>query len=266
MKWKFFQKGQIEIVFLFIIICLSIILAGGYIRPEKNDTNIALTFGSTKWSDYKAYGFYNPTKTYTLSQGQLFKLKQAMPFVIKGATYYNKRFHQNINPQIILFWYYAEVYPHDFYTYSNCNDQTYALINCPNTSSGGWQLGFGHQFAALTTLLSPAFTDLYPTQTPQQIGNNILSHDHTDTNFPNYSIDVITKSIGDTDMNWWASVLSRDPAISAYVESEALLPVNFNRNVSWVAHSSYYLTNWQDYSNKMATILKYWPTITQVSL
>jgi hypothetical protein len=65
--------------------------------------------------------------------------------------------------------------------------------------------------------LKEAFEQLYPGQTPQQVGQRMLDlmGETNDTTFPNLSIDELVKMDGNEMANGkWAAVLLRDPAIN----------------------------------------------------
>src|SRR5690606_9052870 len=60
----------------------------------------------------------------------------------------------NLEPEMVVWWTLVETRPpYTSVAYSNCGDTTYEPdINCPSPYSGGWQIGYGQQFAVLSSL------------------------------------------------------------------------------------------------------------------
>jgi len=133
-------------------------------------------------------------------------------------------------------------------------------------------LGYGIQFTAVQGLLYNAFADTHGdpgnSQLVQSVGQNVLNIDRSNgsncgCSFPRITVGQITSGMSYSyaaGNNWWASVLSRDPAINAYINAEALQISRFNREKAW-GWGSYYRNNWQLYSNYLATILKNWTAL-----
>ncbi len=237
----------------------------------------AYTPGSTNVIDMNHYiqkfGFYTPTATYTIPPAEFKRLQVVATNATSAADKFNSSFNTTVEPELIVWWTYAEGIGGQA-SFSNCNDKYYATANCYGPAS--WQLGYGIQFSAIG-LLKKAFTDMHGNPNNavlvQQIGQSVLNYDlsqHTQPvcggyscTFPTMTVDQIMNGVNtshETTNNWWASVLSRDPAINSYINADALQIANFNRQKAW-GWGSYYKTHWQEYSNDLWAILKNWETL-----
>jgi len=107
--------------------------------------------------------------------------------------------------------------------YSNVSDDPNINTVTQTPSGRGsdtWQVGLAGvqvQDAVRNGWLKDAFEQLYPGQTPQQVGQRMLDlmGETNDTTFPNLSIDELVKMNGNEMVNGkWAAILLRDPAIN----------------------------------------------------
>ncbi|MGH7245548.1 MAG: hypothetical protein ACREGI_01290 [Candidatus Levyibacteriota bacterium] len=295
------QKGGIEIIILLVVIGLSVAFSGAFVYVPKRPTvdpatissqtiitqapgkpqsslqgetfKVDLISGSGGSTDMQYYidhwRFQQPTTTTPLPQSVINALKPMVPFAIKGATAYDKTYNQIVTPQLLLWWSYEEAIKGNV-TMSVCGPHSQQIpveAICP--TPGNWQLGgLGVQFAATPTYLKNAFQDLYPAGTsPQQIGQNVITtYDHMSTTFPNASIDQVVSDINlssQTGSNLWPSILSRDPAINAYIESAALTPAGLPWT-GWMScnpDGSGYCKG--PLSNELWQILQAWPQLSQ---
>jgi murein DD-endopeptidase MepM/ murein hydrolase activator NlpD len=180
-----------------------------------------------------------------------------------------------IEPEMIVWWSLAETAPpYDSYSYSNCMDQTREVdLNCPDPSSGRWQIGYGQQFAVFS-LLKEAYTITHGTDTSaaavQKIGQAVLQKAGISKTFPNYSLDRIIAGLSSssmTDMNYWGYTLMRDPALSMWLLGKALswdTGAAASRGMTLrelsCTWTPYYCNEavWQRYANIMNDVLLNW--------
>jgi hypothetical protein len=73
----------------------------------------------------------------------------------------------------------------------------------------------------------------------------------------------MTTGVKATD-NWWASVLSRDPAINCYMIAHALTFFNHEATKRWRGNY-YYEPYWGYESNKLNDILIAWPALRRAA-
>ncbi len=210
-----------------------------------------------------------------------------MPFAYRAAAAYDQRYHNSIEPEMLVWWTHAEGIGARI-NYSNCaNDGTRPgttyftdIENCPE--SNFWQLGYGNQFSVIYVLKN-AFTDLYgdPNNVSlvQKVGQKVLDYDQSQGTvpvcggyscvFPKLTIDQIMSGIDETSGvltadNWWASVLSRDPAINCYMIAQALSFFNHAATLNWVG-CYYYEPCWGYESNRLGDILTAWSGLRQAA-
>ena len=126
-------------------------------------------------------------------------------------------------------------------------------------------------------MLKDAFTDMHGTpndpQQVQRVGQAVLDWDMRQgtvprcggysCTFPALTIDQIMAGMSqshETDDNWWASVLSRDPGINSYMLARALNWFNHAETRTWVG--CYYAEPcWQGESNSLGDVLVSWPDL-----
>lgn len=206
--------------------------------------------------DSTAYTFPNPSQH--LQEFNIIKEKAI------NAT---KTF-QNVNAPLLAWWVFYETGGHlDSYSWSNCKDSNHDVnYNCPSTSSGGWQLGYGQQYGDTVNRLAQAFQTTYgePSNAArtQQVGQNVLNKAGQSKIFPNKSVNQL---LSEPDSQYWISVLMRDPDISMYLLASVFSgysssPTLKDRAFGW---SSYYQTTWQATSNLMNDILLAWGSSPQ---
>ncbi len=227
------------------------------------------------------YGFDWPVNPQTLPAGERQRILFMLPFAYQAAAAYDRRYHNSIEPELLVWWTHAEGIAANI-NYSNCANNgsrpgtTYFtdIENCPD--AGFWQLGYGNQFSVIYVLKN-AFTDMHgdPNNTAlvQKVGQWVLDYDRQQgtvplcggysCTFPKMTIDQIMSGIDETPGvetadNWWASVLSRDPAINCYMIAQALSFFNHAATLNWVG-CYYYEPCWGYESNSLGDILSAWP-------
>lgn len=235
----------------------------------------------------KKYGFDYPAAPRSIGSAEWNRLVFMLPFAYKAASAYDVRYHQSVEPEMLLWWTHAEGITGHI-NYSNCaNNPPRAgysyfsnIQNCPHASF--WQLGFGNQFSTIYVLKN-AFTDLHGNpndpQLVQKVGQWVLDYDRSQgtvpacggysCTFPAETIDEIMSGIDtttgvQTEGNWWASVLSRDPAINCYMIAHALTFFNHEATRRWIGNY-YYEPYWGWESNKLGDILAAWPALRKAA-
>jgi len=233
------------------------------------------------------YGFDKPNAPTAIGSDERARLAVMLPAAIKAAAAYDARYKKSIEPQLLVFWTHAEGIRGRI-NYSNCANYppragyTYFsnIQNCPHASF--WQLGYGNQFSVIYVLKN-AFTDLYgnpnDTSVVQKVGQGVLDYDRSQgtvptcggysCTFPARTIDSIMSGIDTTTGvqtadNWWASVLSRDPAINCYMIAHALTYFDHNATRNWIG--CYYAEPcWGNESNRLGDILSAWPALRRAA-
>ena len=235
----------------------------------------------------KKYGFDYPASPRSIGSAEWNRLVFMLPFAYKATAAYDHRYHQSIEPEMLLWWTHAEGITGHI-SYSNCANNppragyTYFsnIQNCPHASF--WQLGFGNQFSVIYVLKN-AFTDLHGNpndpQLVQKVGQWVLDYDRSQgtvpacggysCTFPAKTVDEIMSGIDtttgvQTEDNWWASVLSRDPAINCYMIAHALTYFNHEATRRWIGNY-YYEPYWGWESNKLGDILAAWPALRRAA-
>lgn len=226
------------------------------------------------------YGFDWPQGAQALPADERARLAAMLPFALKGAAAYDQRYGASIEPELLVWWTHAEGIGGRI-NYSNCanygtrpgTNYFSDIENCPHASF--WQLGYGNQFSVIYVLKN-AFSDLYgdpsDTKLVQRVGQAVLDFDGRQgtvptcggysCTFPALSIDTIMAGIDQSDGaltsgNWWASVLSRDPAINCYMIAHALTFFNHAATLHWTG-CYYYEPCWGNESNRLGDILAAW--------
>jgi hypothetical protein len=224
------------------------------------------------------YGFDWPGAPSAIVGGERQRLLTMLPFALAATARWDARFGDSLEPEMLLFWTHAEGIGANV-SYSNCANQGYPpgtsyfsyITNC-NTPSF-WQLGYGNQFSVIS-ILKTAFIDMRgdPNNRSlvQQVGQEVLNWDMRQgttprcggysCTFPAMTIDEIMAGVSlarETTDDWWASVLSRDPAINCYMLARALVWFNHNATRNWVG--CYYAEPcWSYESNSLGDILAAW--------
>jgi hypothetical protein len=207
-----------------------------------------------------------------------------LPYAYRATAAYDLRYHNSIEPEMLVWWTHAEGIGARI-NYSNCaneaaNSYFVDIGNCDQ--SNFWQLGYGNQFSVIYVLKN-AFTDMYgnPNNAAlvQKVGQWVLNFDRQQgtvpacggysCTFPRMTIDQIMSGIDETSGvvnadNWWASVLSRDPAINCYMLAQALSFFNHAATLNWVG-CYYYEPCWGYESNSLGDILAAWPGLRQAA-
>ncbi|HEX6817008.1 MAG TPA: hypothetical protein VF120_01430 [Ktedonobacterales bacterium] len=229
------------------------------------------------------YGFDWPTGAQALPDDERQRMVFMLPYAYRATSAYDNRYHASIEPEMIVWWTHAEGIGARI-NYSNCANHSPRpgtnyfsnIENCPQANF--WQLGYGNQFSVIYVLKN-AFTDLYGnTNDPrlvQKVGQWVLDFDAKQgtvpacggysCTFPAMTIDQIMSGVDQTTgvvnaNNWWASVLSRDPAINCYMIAHALTFFNHEATRNWVG-CYYYEPCWGYESNRLGDILAAWPSL-----
>jgi hypothetical protein len=252
-------------------------LSGAVTAPASYDSNHFM----------QKYGFFQPGAPTAIGSDESARLVQMLPAAIRAAATYDKRYHKSIEPQMLLYWTHAEGIRGRI-NYSNCANQDTRpgtsyftdIENCNHANF--WQLGYGNQFGVIYVLRN-AFTDLYgdpnDTQLVAKVGQWVLDFDTQAGATPpcgGYSCTFPAKTIDDilsgvnlrtgvvAENNWWASVLSRDPAINCYMIAHALTYFSHEATRNWVG--CYYAAPcWQRNSDRLGDILAAWPNLLQAA-
>lgn len=233
------------------------------------------------------YGFDYPSSTVSIGSGEWSRLVYMLPYAYKATAAYDRRYHQSIEPEMLVWWTHSEGIRGRI-NYSNCaNNPPLSgynyfnnIQNCPHASF--WQLGYGNQFSTIYVLKN-AFRDLYgdpnDTQLVQKVGQWVLNYDRSQgavptcggysCTFPARTIDSIMSGIDTTTGvqtadNWWASVLSRDPGINCYMIAHALTFFNHEATRRWIG-CYYYEPCWGNESNRLGDILAAWPALRRAA-
>jgi len=233
--------------FLFSIVGLTIFL----------NTNVQVFAADPTQMQYyiDKYHFANSTTVQPIDDSKKKQLEFLAPYFGKAVTAFNKRYKATMDPQLVMWWTASEGTQEQ--THSNCANVDMVLHNC-KANPTFWQLGpAGIQFKFLgyygsdanpMPLLKAAFTDMKgdpnDANLVQKTGQAVLDYDKIHKNpvdpvcggmscaFPSLTIDQIYKDVHcgaspcnggtPTDSNWWASVLTRDPEIGAYIQARGL--------------------------------------------
>ncbi|MGE5334951.1 MAG: hypothetical protein ACM3N4_09660 [Nitrososphaerota archaeon] len=235
------------------------------------------------------YGFDYPSShnASALGGSEWSRLVFMLPYAYKAASAYDRRYHQSIEPEMLVWWTHSEGIRGRI-SYSNCaNNPPLAgynyfnnIQNCPHASF--WQLGYGNQFSVIYVLKN-AFRDMHgdpnDPKLVQKVGQWVLNYDRSQgtyppcggysCTFPARTIDSIMSGIDtttgvETADNWWASVLSRDPAINCYMIAHALTYFNHQATARWIG--CYYAEPcWGYESNKLGDVLAAWPALRRAA-
>jgi hypothetical protein len=251
---------------------------GGYWMPPV-DKSVPAPSSFTNAAHYvQKYGFDWPASGGDISASERARLEVMLPFAIAATARWDARYGDQLEPEMLLFWTHAEGIGARV-SYSNCaNEGTPAgtgyftyIANCDTPSF--WQLGYGNQFGVIS-ILKTAFTDMRgdpnDAHLVQQVGQAVLDWDRRQgtvpacggysCTFPALTLDQIMAGVSlshETADDWWASVLSRDPAINCYMLARALVWFNHAETKNWVG--CYYAEPcWGYESNRMGDILANW--------
>jgi len=233
------------------------------------------------------YGFFQPGPPTAIGADESARLVQMLPAAIRAAAAYDKRYNKSIEPQMLLFWTHAEGIRARI-NYSNCANESPRpgttwntdIENCDHANF--WQLGYGNQFGVIYVLRN-AFIDLFgdpnDTQLVAKVGQWVLDFDKQmgttppcggySCTFPAKTIDQILSGVNlrtgvVAEGNWWASVLSRDPAINSYMIAHALTYFSHEATRNWVG--CYYAAPcWQRNSDRLGDILAAWPDLLKAA-
>jgi hypothetical protein len=231
------------------------------------------------------YGFDWPGASGGLWPGEQDRLAAMLPFAIAATARWDQRFGDQLEPQMLIFWTHAEGISGRV-SYSNCANEspppgtTYFthLANCDVPSF--WQLGFGNQFGVIQ-ILKTAFTDMRgdpaDARAVQRVGQAVLDWDRRQNTtptcggysctFPTMTIDQIMGGVSltqETTDDWWASVLSRDPAINSYMLADALVWFSHAATRNWVG-CYYDEPCWGEESARLGEVLSAWDSLVKTA-
>ncbi|HEV2236264.1 MAG TPA: hypothetical protein VGR57_06335, partial [Ktedonobacterales bacterium] len=143
-----------------------------------------------------------------------------------------------------------------------------------------WHLGYGNQFGVID-ILKEGFTamrgDPNDARLVQHVGQQVLDWDRAQgtvpacggysCTFPTLTIDQLMAGVSlshETENDWWASVLSRDPGVNAYMLARALVWFSHDATRNWVG--CYYAEPcWGEESNRLQEVLGAWDGIVKTA-
>jgi hypothetical protein len=259
-------------------------IGGFWDAPSESDVPAAPSF--TDAGHYVAkYGFDWPTQHNGLWPGEQQRLADMLPFALAATARWNARHGDTLEPQMLLFWTHAEGISGRV-SYSNCANEAPPagttffthVANCDVPSF--WQLGYGNQFGVID-ILKEGFTamrgDPNDAKLVQHVGQQVLDWDraqHTvpacggySCTFPSLTIDQLMAGVSldhETENDWWASVLSRDPGVNAYMLARALVWFSHDATRNWVG--CYYAEPcWGEEANRLQEVLGAWDSIVKTA-
>ncbi len=230
-----------------------------YSQTQPADTNPTTTAptGKTMQDYVNERGFYSPTGSWIadkISQNRA-NFDMVRDYAFKYAPL------AGADPVIVVWWAFVETgAPVSPYTWNNCHNQTdYAPdYLCPDDD---WQVAYGQQFNVAYNQLVHAFEAVYGSpndkQKVQQVIQEVITKANLSLTAPsNLTVaDIQNNSHSGQSNRKWALLLSRDPGISVYLLSTAL--VNFNRQEAF-GWGNYYRNEWQNYSNALNDVITAW--------
>jgi hypothetical protein len=231
------------------------------------------------------YGFDWPSQHGGLWNGEQQRLADMLPFAIAATARWNARHGDTLEPQMLLFWTHAEGISGRV-SYSNCANEAPPagttffthIANCDVPSF--WQLGYGNQFGVID-ILKEGFTamrgDPNDARLVQHVGQQVLDWDRSQgtvpacggysCTFPTLTIDQLMAGVSlshETENDWWASVLSRDPGVNAYMLARALVWFSHAATRNWVG--CYYAEPcWGEEANRLQEVLGAWDGIVKTA-
>src|SRR5690606_8376953 len=179
------------------------------------------------------------------------------------------------DPVLVVWWSFIET-PVEPYTYNNCHNNyrdpdyvcTPEMINGRLVHADDWQIAYGQQFGTAYEHLTAAYEAVYGNpndrQKVQQVIQDVISNAGLSLTAPStLTVDDIRNNAEHGESNrLWALLLSRDPAISVYLLSTAL--IFFNREEAFGSPGTYYQTNWQNFSNALNDVIEAWGNVGAV--
>jgi hypothetical protein len=250
--------------------------AGGDGQPQANETTASATYAAQ-------YGFF-AAHVGTIAADELARLAVLVPFARVAASRVNSRYGAHLQPELVLWWTHAEGIRGRI-NYSNCaneKDQYFTHIhNCDHPSF--WQLGAAGDQFSYVVYLREAVEDMYGvgasdnTALIQQLGQHVLNFDsETGTTphcggyscaFPSTTVVALMQGVTtdhQTDANWYASVLMRDPGVGAWMTARALRNFSRDQTRGWVG--CYYAAScWQRLSDRLGDVLAAWPGLVRTA-
>ncbi len=257
----------------------------GHWTQPASTSDVPPAVESTALSVYAGqYGFFAPKAPVTIASDEMARLAVLVPYARVAAARVNSRYVAALQPEMVLWWTHADGI-HAHVNYSNCaneQDQYFShLHNCDKPWF--WQLGaVADQFSYVVYLRS-AVEDMYGPGAAdnatlvQRLGQQVLDFDrHVGTTptcggypctFPTTTISALLQNVSlkaQTDANWYAAALMRDPGIGSWMTARALRNFSHAQTRDWVG--CYYAAScWQRLSDRMGDILNAWPTLVQLA-
>jgi hypothetical protein len=183
------------------------------------------------------YGFFEPEwvrrqrKWYRLEPEERNKLIYFMKSVVPNLD-------MSLDDAILVAWwaYFEHIFEKRFnapWGFVNClgkaiNDTS--GLDCKSIKSGQWQVGYGVQVGDNLGKLRASFDRIYPKSTLAQVGNQVLDAAGIKLRFPTTldwkdltTSQTMPNVLGSGRSNhFWASILMRDPRISADLSAKVL--------------------------------------------
>lgn len=194
--------------------------------------------------------------------------QQTLPSRVQAAYQYfvkevAPRLPPSLDAQLVLWWAYIEGIlrkPGAPWSFSNCMDRNFEpAFDC----TGMWQVGYGVQVNDHLKDLAEAVRTMHPGKSAKEIGETVLKHMGGSLTFPEVEVSgLVTNPAGSTmgkTNRYWASVLMRDPLISAFLESRTLMtwPCYQSNRPGWCEP---YVRKRSEHSAMMARVIANWPS------
>jgi hypothetical protein len=203
------------------------------------------------------------------------------PFARENLRYYIENVASAIPPefdaQLVIWWAYIEGIlnrKNGPWGFSNCADKDFHVsTDCvDHFKSGAWQVGYGVQVFDHIKRLEKAFNNAHKDKKPWEIGDAVFTKSgQTGITFPkDLTLSQIMREpkskTADKSNAYWASVLMRDPKISAYLLAENLTNWNCYGKMKgktvavpkWCGTGTHYSKNKDQHSSGMNTIINTW--------
>jgi hypothetical protein len=228
------------------------------------------------------YGLFPAKNAVKPTADELARLAALLSFARAAAARVNARYQAALQPEMVLWWTHADGIRARV-NYSNCaneQDQYFShLHNCDKPWF--WQLGAAADQFSYVVYLQTAVDDMYGPGASgnaalvQRLGQQVLDFDqHLGTTpmcggysctFPTTTIGALMQNVSlqqQTDANWYASLLMRDPGVGSWMTARALRNFSHEQTRGWVG--CYYAAScWQRLSDRLGDILGVWPTLVQ---
>src|ERR1017187_5195834 len=143
-------------------------------------------------------------------------------------------------------------------------------LDCKSSYSGGWQVGYGVQVYDNLKVLPNVFKRIYPNSLPKEVGNKVLTGAEIKLKFPVLldwqtlsKLDRVDNVLGSGRSNhFWASILMRDPKISASLVATILSdPKKFSLLPQHPKWCDPYYRKRQQHSEALHSIINAWKNL-----